>query len=159
MHGSLSYLSIISLVTLCFLTRGSAICITKVNFRMLLLLSSLQQLQSMEDDSYLYFTCYTLYKITVGLLTNIHTGFIQGGLGGLGILLRIYGGQPPGLLAHNILISKANTNLMYKNFNQVNNWASKASPTLGCSIEISRDIYICRSVGPSVGMSVVSKNA
>ena len=30
------------------------------------------------------------------------------------------------------------------------NWASEASPTLGCSIEISRDIYM------SVGMSVVS---
>ena len=30
-------------------------------------------------------------------------------------------------------------------------WASEASPTLGCSIEISRDIC-CRSV---VGMSVV----
>ena len=29
------------------------------------------------------------------------------------------------------------------------NWASEASPTLGCSIDISRDIY--------VGMSVVSK--
>ena len=29
-------------------------------------------------------------------------------------------------------------------------WASEASPTLGCSIEISRDIYIY------VGMSVVS---
>ena len=31
-----------------------------------------------------------------------------------------------------------------------NNWASEASPTLGCSIEISRDIYmymyICRYV-------------
>ena len=27
------------------------------------------------------------------------------------------------------------------------NWASEASPTLGCSIEISRDICICRSVG------------
>ena len=24
----------------------------------------------------------------------------------------------------------------------VHNWASEASPTLGCSIEISRDIYI-----------------
>ena len=23
------------------------------------------------------------------------------------------------------------------------NWASEASPTLGCSIEISRDIYLC----------------
>ena len=30
-------------------------------------------------------------------------------------------------------------------------WASIASPTLGCSIEISRDIY----VGMYVGMSVV----
>ena len=30
----------------------------------------------------------------------------------------------------------------------INNWASEASPTLGCSIEISRDIYmyICRYV-------------
>ena len=28
-----------------------------------------------------------------------------------------------------------------------NNWASEASPTLGCSIEISRDIlYVCRYV-------------
>ena len=26
------------------------------------------------------------------------------------------------------------------------NWASEASPTLGCSIEILRDIYICMSV-------------
>ena len=26
------------------------------------------------------------------------------------------------------------------------NWASEASPTLGCSIEISRDIYMCVSV-------------
>ena len=31
-------------------------------------------------------------------------------------------------------------------------WASEASPTLGCSIEISRDIYIHIYV---VGMSVV----
>ena len=30
------------------------------------------------------------------------------------------------------------------------NWASEASPTLGCSIEISRDIYMY-----VVGMSVV----
>ena len=29
-------------------------------------------------------------------------------------------------------------------------WASEASPTLGCSIEISGDIYICRYVGMSV---------
>ena len=34
-----------------------------------------------------------------------------------------------------------------------NNWASEASPTLGCSIEISRDIYM------SVGMSVVVQKA
>ena len=27
-----------------------------------------------------------------------------------------------------------------------NYWASEASPTLGCSIEIPRDIYICRYV-------------
>ena len=27
--------------------------------------------------------------------------------------------------------------------NRFSNWASEASPTLGCSIEISRDIYIC----------------
>ena len=33
------------------------------------------------------------------------------------------------------------------------NWPSEVSPTLGCSIEISRDIYIY------VSMSVVSKNA
>ena len=33
------------------------------------------------------------------------------------------------------------------------NWASEASPTLGCSIEISRDIYM------SVGMSVVVQKA
>ena len=26
------------------------------------------------------------------------------------------------------------------------NWAGEASPTLGCSIEISRDIYICACV-------------
>ena len=31
------------------------------------------------------------------------------------------------------------------------NWASEASPTLGCSIEISRDI--CRYVGMYVGLS------
>ena len=29
----------------------------------------------------------------------------------------------------------------------MNNWASEVSPTLGCSIEISRDIYV--SVGQS----------
>ena len=28
----------------------------------------------------------------------------------------------------------------------LSSWASEASPTLGCSIEISRDIYICVSV-------------
>ena len=34
-------------------------------------------------------------------------------------------------------------------YNEVCNWASEASPTLGCSIEISRDIYMyicCRYV-------------
>ena len=41
--------------------------------------------------------------------------------------------------------------LLFNNFN----WASEASPKLGCSTEISRDICIC--VGRSVGMSVVSK--
>ena len=30
-----------------------------------------------------------------------------------------------------------------------NNWACEASPTLGCSIEISRDICICYSTGRS----------
>ena len=44
------------------------------------------------------------------------------------------------------------------------NWASEASPTLGCSIEISRDIYIyiCRYVcrGPkSVGGNTWAKRA
>ena len=28
----------------------------------------------------------------------------------------------------------------------IGNWASEASPTLGCSIEISCDIYVCMSV-------------
>ena len=37
-------------------------------------------------------------------------------------------------------------------FSTSNNWASEASPTLGCSIEISRDIYIY--VGMYVGMYV-----
>ena len=36
-----------------------------------------------------------------------------------------------------------------------NNWASEASPTLGCSIEISRDIYICRYVCMYVCLSYV----
>ena len=34
-----------------------------------------------------------------------------------------------------------------------NNWASEASPTLGCSFEISCDIYML------VGVSVVGQNA
>ena len=47
-------------------------------------------------------------------------------------------------------------------------WASEASPTMGCSIEISRDIYLYMCVGWSVGryvigrsvcMSVMSQNA
>ena len=37
--------------------------------------------------------------------------------------------------------------------NDMINWASEASPTLGCSIEISRDIYIYIYV---VGMSRMS---
>ena len=37
-----------------------------------------------------------------------------------------------------------------------NNWASEASPTLGCSIEISRDIYIYIYVYMYVGMSRMS---
>ena len=42
------------------------------------------------------------------------------------------------------------------------NWASEGSPTLGCSIEISRDIYICACVchGPkSVGGITWAKRA
>ena len=35
------------------------------------------------------------------------------------------------------------------------NWASEARPTLECSIEISRDICMC----VTVGMSVVGQNA
>ena len=31
----------------------------------------------------------------------------------------------------------------------INDWASEASPTLGCSIEISREICICYSTGRS----------
>ena len=38
-------------------------------------------------------------------------------------------------------------------FNGVHYWASEASPTLGCSIEISHEIYM------SVDMSVVGQNA
>ena len=34
-------------------------------------------------------------------------------------------------------------------FIRVDNWASEASPTLGCSIEISSDICICYSTGRS----------
>ena len=32
-------------------------------------------------------------------------------------------------------------------------WASEASPTLGCSIEISRDIYMCLSYVKSRGIT------
>ena len=41
------------------------------------------------------------------------------------------------------------------------NWASEASPTLGCSIEISRDIcrYVCRSWSKSVGGNTWAKRA
>ena len=43
------------------------------------------------------------------------------------------------------------------NGNHFSSWASEASPTLGCSIEISRDI--CMSVCRYVGMSVVVQKA
>ena len=36
----------------------------------------------------------------------------------------------------------------------ITNWASEASPTLGCSIEISRDIYVYMYI--YVGMSRMS---
>ena len=39
-----------------------------------------------------------------------------------------------------------------KVFREKDNWASEASPTLGCSIEISRDIYMY-----VVGMSYVCR--
>ena len=42
-----------------------------------------------------------------------------------------------------------NDNSSVLRINITYNWASKASPTLGCSIEISRDIYV-------VGMSRMS---
>ena len=48
-------------------------------------------------------------------------------------------------------------NILYLNFHMCgsSNWASEASPTLGCSIEISRDIYICMYVCMYVGMSSI----
>ena len=48
------------------------------------------------------------------------------------------------------------------NGNHFSSWASEASPTLGCSIEISRDIYIymCVCRGPkSVGGITWAKHA
>ena len=39
------------------------------------------------------------------------------------------------------------------------NWASKASPTLGCSIEISRDIYIAYYTSKSGIWLVISRVA
>ena len=47
--------------------------------------------------------------------------------------------------------------LDYRFFSYQDNWASEASPTLGCSIEISRDIYIY--ICMSVCMSVVVQKA
>ena len=38
------------------------------------------------------------------------------------------------------------------------NWASEASPTLGCSIEISRDIYIYIYIYICFGMSRMSNH-
>ena len=61
--------------------------------------------------------------------------------------------------AHTLGLFPANYSLVLSS-----NWASKASPTLGCSIEISRDIYmsvgryVCR--GPkSVGGITWAKRA
>ena len=39
-----------------------------------------------------------------------------------------------------------------------NNWASEASPTLGCSIEISRDIYLCVCRGPKCARRITWQN-
>ena len=41
-------------------------------------------------------------------------------------------------------------NLTYDTYRQ-HNWASEANPTLGCSIEISRDIYNTRKWFPLQG--------
>ena len=45
--------------------------------------------------------------------------------------------------------------------NLFHNWASEASPTLGCSIEISRDIYIfmCLSWSKMRTQNYVAKHA
>ena len=45
----------------------------------------------------------------------------------------------------------------YKSGCEASDWASEASPTLGCSIEISRDIYMY--VGMSVCLSYVNLTA
>ena len=37
-------------------------------------------------------------------------------------------------------------------------WASEASPTLGCSIEISRDIYLCVCRGPKCARRITWPN-
>ena len=58
--------------------------------------------------------------------------------------------------------SSLNLKGISKDAKRHNNWASEASPTLGCSIEISRDIIICRYVcrGPkSVGGNTWAKRA
>ena len=39
-----------------------------------------------------------------------------------------------------------------------NNWASEASPTLGCSIEISRDICLCVCRGPKCARRITLPN-
>ena len=51
--------------------------------------------------------------------------------------------------------------IYHKKGNELINWASEASPTLGCSIEISRDIYIYiyMYVGMSVCLSYVKLTA
>ena len=46
--------------------------------------------------------------------------------------------------------------VVYEIVKNIFNWASEASPTLGCSIEISRDIYIYMYIYMYVGMSRMS---
>ena len=53
-------------------------------------------------------------------------------------------------------VSVGGEELKWRQLKQSANWASKASPTLGCSIEISRDIYY---VGMCVCLSYVKLTA
>ena len=47
----------------------------------------------------------------------------------------------------------ASVKTFYKHY-----WASEASPTLGCSIEISRDIYLCVCRGPKCARRITWPN-